>query len=445
VAGRSEHLNPTPVLLYAHTITPRLKYVADFLTRYYGHAFKVMANEAQFMEADGPRINYSHHRIAAGELYIKPSPLLSESEKRRFNLHCTEHNGYKVFFESDCDLRFDLFACIFYLLTRYEEYLPHPKDLYGRFSHEASLAYREGFLDQPLINIWLEDFRKVLEEKWPGIELQKPQFHFEPTYDIDLAWAYKFKPFKVRWGRILQNIAKLQFRQARNHIRVLKGKLQDPYESYEWLDSLHGQHGLKPLYFILAAIERGKWDKNADVQVPQFAQLIHALGARYTLGLHPSWYSGDHKGALAREKAFVEKAGHQHLHHSRQHYIRMSMPHTYHHLYELGIRHDHSMGYGSINGFRASVAMPFFWYDLEQEAQTDLLIHPFCFMDANAYYEEKLSAEEALDQLRQLLQSVRAVGGTISTVWHYHLLGTAPEFEGWREVYAQFVKEATAS
>lgn len=431
------------MLLYAHTITPRLKYVADFLSRYYGHAFKVMANEAVYLESADPKINYSHQRMGANELYIKPSPLLSESERRRFHLHCSEHNGYKVFFESNCDLGFDLFSGIFYLLTRYEEYLPHAKDMYGRFAHEASLAYREEFLHLPLINIWLEDFRKVLEERFPGIQLQKPQFSFEPTYDIDMAWAYKFKPFKVRWGRILQSLAQLKFRQARRHIKVLKGKLQDPYDAYEWLDDLHQQYGLKPVYFILAAIEKGKYDKNADVHVPQFSQLIHALGARYTLGLHPSWYSGDHKAAFAREKAFVEKAGHQHLHHSRQHYLRMSMPHTYHHLQDLGIKHEYSMGYGSINGFRASIATPFFWYDLEQEAQTDLLIHPFCFMDANAYYEQRLSADEALGELRELLRVIRSVGGTMSTVWHNHFLGTAPEFEGWRETYARFVAEAT--
>lgn len=432
-----------PVLLYAHTITPRLKYVADFLTRYYNHPFKVMANETQYLESADPRINYSHQRMGAGELYIKPSPLLSESEKRRFNLHAVEHNGYKVIFESNCDLGFDLFSGIFYLLTRYEEYLPHAKDEYGRFSHEASIAYREEFLHLPLINIWLEDFRKVLEERFPGIQLQKPQFCFEPTYDIDLAWAYKFKPFKVRWGRILQSIFRLKFRQARRHIKVLKGRLQDPYDAYDWLDELHQQYGLKPVYFILAAIEKGRFDKNADVNLPQFKQLVHALGTKYTLGLHPSWYSGDHKAAMSREKSVVEKSGQQHLHHSRQHYIRMTMPHTYHHLMDLGIKHEYSMGYGTINGFRASVATPFYWYDLEKEQQTDLLIHPFCFMDANAYYEQTLSAEEALGELREFLRLIRSLGGTMSTVWHNHLLGTAPEFEGWRETYAQFVAEAT--
>lgn len=432
------------MLLYAHSITPRLKYVVDFLTQYYGYPFKLMANEAAYTESQEYKINYSHQRISADELYIKPSPLLSESEKRRFNLHCATHNGYKVFFESSCDLGFDLFSGIFYLLSRYEEYLPHAKDKYGRFAHEASLAYREEFLHLPLVNIWLEDFRKLLQEKFPDVDLKPAQFNFEPTYDIDLAWAYKFKPFKVRWGRILQSIARFRFRQASRHIKVLKGKLQDPYDSYSWLDELHQQYGLNPVYFILAAIEKGKFDKNTDVQVPQFSQLIHVLGSRYTIGLHPSWYSGDHKAAIAREKAFLEKASHQqHLHHSRQHYIRMSMPHTYHHLMDLGIREEYSMGYGSINGFRASVATPFYWYDLEQEKQTNLLIHPFCFMDANAFYEQNLSPDETLTELRDYLRVIRSVGGTMTTIWHNHILGTAPEFEGMREVYAQFVAEAT--
>lgn len=432
------------MLLYAHTITPRLKYVADFLSRYYGHPFRVMANEPAYLEAVEPKINYSHQRMGGDELYIKPSPLLSEGEKRRFTLHAVPHNGYPVIFESNCDLGFDLFSGIFYLLSRYEEYLPHAKDAYGRFSHEASLAYREEFLHLPLVNIWLEDFRRVLLERYPGLELQKPQFQFEPTYDIDLAWAYKFKPMKVRVGRVLQHIARLRFGQASRYIKVLKGRLQDPYDSYEWLDALHQEYGLKPVYFILAAIEKGRYDKNADVTLPQFQQLVHALGTRYTLGMHPSWYSGDHKAAMGKEKAVVEKAGLQHLHHSRQHYIRMKLPQTYQHLQEMGIQHEYSMGYGTINGFRASVATPFYWYDLEQEAQTGLLIHPFCFMDANAYYEQKLSANETLTQLRELLQAVRAVGGTLSTVWHNHLLGTDPGFAGWREVYAQFVHEATS-
>jgi exo-beta-1,3-glucanase (GH17 family) len=97
------------------------------------------------------------------------------------------------------------------------------------------------------------------------------------------------------------------------------------------------------------------------------------------------------------------------------------------------------MGYGSINGFRASVATPFFWYDLKNEEATNLLVHPFCFMDANSYYEQKQSAEESMQELWRYYQTIQSVKGQMITIWHNSFLGTAPEFEGWREAYQQFV------
>jgi hypothetical protein len=99
------------------------------------------------------------------------------------------------------------------------------------------------------------------------------------------------------------------------------------------------------------------------------------------------------------------------------------------------------MGYGSINGFRASVASPFFWYDLEKEVQTSLRIHPFCFMDANAYYEQKQNAEQAFEELMHYYSVCRAVNGTLITIWHNNFLGTAKEFKGWREIYEKFIAQ----
>lgn len=427
------------MLLYAHSVTPRLRYVADFLTRYYNHSFIVTSNEQAYTASEDFKINYSHQRLSHDEVYIKPCPIMSESEKRKFTLHVVQHGSYKVFFETSGDLGFDIFSCIFYLLSRYEEYLPHQKDTYGRFDHTSSLAFREEFLHLPLINIWLEDFRSFLEQKFAGIELALPQFRFEPTYDIDIAWSYKHKEFKVLFGRIVQAIFTGRWGLANRIIKILKGKLQDPYDAYLWMHELHQRYNLHPVYFFLVAEQKGRFDKNISPHVPQFSKLIHDTAAAYPVGLHPSWASGDHKSLLVREKHFLEKASGRHVYASRQHYIRMSFPHTYHLLLENGITDDYSMGYGSINGFRASIATPFYWYDLEQEQTTNLLIHPFCFMDATAYHEQALTAEQAYDELMQYYHAIKAVGGTLTTIWHNHFLGTTPELEGWREMYERFV------
>ena len=41
--------------------------------------------------------------------------------------------------------------------------------MYGRYAHENSLAFKEGFLNIPLVNIWIEDFKKALKKKFPTL------------------------------------------------------------------------------------------------------------------------------------------------------------------------------------------------------------------------------------------------------------------------------------
>ena len=99
------------------------------------------------------------------------------------------------------------------------------------------------------------------------------------------------------------------------------------------------------------------------------------------------------------------------------------------------------MGYRSINGFRASIASPYVWYDLEKEQPTDLLLHPFCFMDANAFYEQRLTSDNALNELRLFSKQIQQYGGTLITIWHNNFLGTDPSYKGWKEVYQQWISE----
>ena len=62
-----------------------------------------------------------------------------------------------IFFISNnnSDLPFDPFAASFYLISRYEEYLPCVKDQHDRYPATNSLAYQEGFLQQPVVDKWV--------------------------------------------------------------------------------------------------------------------------------------------------------------------------------------------------------------------------------------------------------------------------------------------------
>jgi hypothetical protein len=96
------------------------------------------------------------------------------------------------------------------------------------------------------------------------------------------------------------------------------------------------------------------------------------------------------------------------------------------------------MGYGSINGFRASVAFPFYWYDIEKEKATSLLIHPFCFMEANSFFEQHLSPSEAAKELQHYYNVTKQVGGQLITIFHNHFLTEQQQWRAWREMYENF-------
>jgi hypothetical protein len=160
--------------------------------------------------------------------------------------------------------------------------------------------------------------------------------------------------------------------------------------------------------------------------------------------LHPSWQSGDDRALLKKEKeqlAAMVQAAKSVPTLSRQHFIRFNLPEAYQRLMAAGMTDDYSMGYGSINGFRASVASSYYWYNLEKDKQTALRIHPFCFMDANSFYEQRQDAKQTFEEMIHYLSVCKAVNGTMISIWHNNFLGAASTFEGWGEAYQKFIAQ----
>ena len=432
------------MIVYTNKITPRLQYVTDFIGKeIIGEPFQLTTDNFYFNDYTGPKINYSDAKINNEELMINNCSLLFEDSIKEQNFFCFEVNGFKAFFKAEGDYPFDIFAATFYLLSRYEEYLPHQKDMYGRYSHENALAYKEGFLNIPLVNIWIEDFKKALKKKFPTLNFQPSTFSFQPTYDIDEAFAFKNKELSKIAVGLARSLVNGEWSIANERLKVLRGKANDPYDAFEWMDKLHKKNNLKPLYFFHVAVEKGKYDKNIPPSHPVMQQLIKQHAEKYSIGIHPSWASGDDESLFKKEIKVLESAAGKKITSSRQHYIRFTLPHTFRRLIAAGITNDHSMGYGSINGFRASVSSSFYWYDIKKEQQTNLLLHPFCFMEANSFFEQKYLPQRAYEEMMHYYNAVKDVNGTLITIWHNNFLGTYPLFSGWKDVYEEFVQQAS--
>ncbi|MFT3682528.1 MAG: polysaccharide deacetylase family protein [Ferruginibacter sp.] len=421
-------------LIFSQHITNRLQYTCDFVFKELLHCeYSITAAIEDFKQFTGPKLNYTHTKLSEEEFWLLPHGLLFENNIQPQHIDCFTHNNKKAFFKSSGgDLAFDIFATTFYLLSRYEEYLPHSKDEYGRYHYKESVAYKEDFLQLPLINYWIKDFALALQARLPAFNFQFSTFSFLPTYDIDIAYSYKGKGFIRNIGGFLQA-------PSLERILVLLGIKRDPFDSYYWLHALHKHQNLHPVYFFLVAQKNGIYDKNILPFKPCMENLIAEHAAKYITGIHPSWQSGDDETMLKREKDILEFLSGRFVTFSRQHYIRFNLPAGYRRLIEAAITDDHSMGYGNINGFRASVASSFYWFDLEKNEITTLRIHPFCYMDANSFYEQQHTAQQAFDEMMYYYKVCKEVNGTLITLWHNNFVGTDKQFAGWRNVYEKFI------
>ncbi len=149
------------------------------------------------------------------------------------------------------DLPFDLFSACFFLLSRYEEYLPFEPDQYGRFEADQSLAFRIGFLEEPVIDQWLILFKKLLQQKFPDLVFPAQTFRFISTFDIDNPWAFRHKGLIRNMAGSLKALWQGRYSDFRQRIAVLRGSLQDPFDNYEYIRSIEMKYHFTSVFFFL--------------------------------------------------------------------------------------------------------------------------------------------------------------------------------------------------
>ncbi len=427
------------LFIYTTNISTRLQYI---LAELFKNEYTLTNNIEEYLAHNGACINYSANAIKALELQVVPHPLLQEKSIRNQDTECFDWIGYPVFFKTNNGaIPFDIFSASFYLLSRYEEYLPHSVDEYGRYSHTNSLAFKNKFLHLPLIQLWMQQLAIQLQQLATNYSLPSAIFSFTPTYDIDIAYSYLHQPILKNVFGFFKDLLQAKFESFSERAMVYAGKQKDPFDQYNWLQDLHEQYQLNPIYFFLVSNKRKGVDKNISPSKKAMRQLMQKIGKKYLVGIHPSWQSGNDTTVLKNEINALSSILNAPVQSSRQHFLRMQLPSTYQQLIALGITKEHSMGYGSINGFRASYANAYFWYDLKDELKTTLEIHPFCYMDATAIFKLGYAAYEAKKELQDFYKIIQSVNGNMICIFHNNFLTDQVALYEWKKTYASFLAD----
>ncbi len=387
-------------------------------------------------DTDSFIVNYSHEP-QKDSFHILPFGLLEQKGVKIQDIKTGEYNGIVTIFSSETgDMPFDIFSAVFYMVSRYEEYLPFVPDQHGRFRAEDGIAYKHKFHNIPIVDLWVKKLSELIEIPFPY-----DNYKFQLTIDVDCPWKYKgqslFRTF-LRMGKMLSTGHFKDFSEA---FAVLSGRKPDPWFTFDYLDTIEKQLKNPIQYFILFGQKRPH-DTAPSIHKKDFKKLVNRLGTKQKIGIHPSYASYASVKELEKEYYSMSYIIKNKIQRSRQHYLKMKFPETFRNLIRLGIRQEFSMGWVSQVGFRAGIARSFPFYDLEKEKETHLILVPFFAMDRSMKDYMNIDRTKAREELMILVNRVKEVSGQFCMLWHNDSISDAGEWKGWREIFEEMVKYA---
>jgi peptidoglycan/xylan/chitin deacetylase (PgdA/CDA1 family) len=356
----------------------------------------------------------------------EPIPVLFGSAHRGVGLEISDKEIF-------CSI--DLFGSSFFMLTRYEEIVTRERDAFDRFPATASTAYRENFLDRPIVNEYLEILWAALNHLWPQLQRRQRSYRAILSHDVDWPLVTLGLPWKQVAKSAAGDVAVrrdpvLAFKRLVSRVETGRGRFdRDVGNVFDFIMDLSEKHDLKSAFYFIAGHSGGSIDGTYDIQSPWIRSLVRTIHDRgHEIGFHGSFKTYQDAEQTKKEVdtllSVCDQEGIQQDHWGgRQHYLRWSNPDTWRNWERAGLSYDSTLAYAGQAGFRSGVCYEYPVFDLLRGSRLPLRERPLIVMEAtlfsttsNAYMS--LPDEVGLALLECLSQQVRRYAGDFTLLWH---------------------------
>jgi uncharacterized protein DUF7033 len=327
-------------------------------------------------------------------------------------------------------LAVDVFGSAFFMLSRYEELVATERDEHERFPAQASLSLREGILERPIVNEYVELLWSALRHCWPRLERTERRFQLRLTHDIDHPLATPDRPpaavLRSAGGDVVRRREPgLAARRLRALVAARRGeRAGDPYDTFDFLASTSERHGVRSAFYFMAHERSGEFDPPPLLEHPRIEHAmrrIHAAG--HEIGLHPSYNTFRDvtrtSGEFTRLRGVAQRLGiEQERWGGRQHYLRWENPTTWQNSERAGLDYDSSLGYSDAVGFRSGLCDEHAVFDLRARQRLGIRELPLHVMDVTLFGQLGLGPEAAHDRVLELARACREHAGPLVLLWH---------------------------
>lgn len=345
-------------------------------------------------------------------------------------------------------LGIDIFGSCFFMLSRYEEYVVKNRDKLDRFDYKDSFAYKNGFLDRPIVNEYVELLWCAIKSICPNAKRRETNYQVIPTHDID-------KPFGILYDsplQILRHFAGDVFykRGLSASFKRLKSifykfflpehLIDQGNEVFDFIIQSSKKYNLNDIFFFMNS-KLSCFDGNYYVDWPNVKALLEkVIEAGHQVGIHPSYDSYLNPKEIRKECVHMVNVLHSIPHGSlaggRQHYLRWNNPMTWQAYEFAGLNMDSTLTFAGHVGFRCGVCYPYTVYDVVNRKPLNVKEMPLIVMDGTLFEYMRLSQDEALEVCKKLSQRCRRYNGDFVFLWHNTMLYD----EGNRAFYARLLE-----
>jgi len=321
----------------------------------------------------------------------------------------------------DAELKCDVVASAFFLLTRCEETASQARDEHDRFPASASFSLKQDILNRPLV----DEYAACLFRQLSGIADIPPRrspwgrhpYAVCLTHDVDqIALFRSIRQMLAATRLSLRYKPSAAWRVPRDFMSCLLGKRSDPFATFEDLVALEKSVGARGTYFFLSG--RGK-DAARRYSLSAVADTIALLQhAGHEIGLHGSYEAYADALLLEEERERLESACHTRVVSIRNHYLRFKLPDTWRAQHDAELETDSTLSFANHEGFRAGTCMPFSSFDAASGVCLGVTEVPLTIMEGTLYRYRKLRAPRVSAHIDQMTDTIRAVGGAFVLLWH---------------------------
>jgi hypothetical protein len=423
------------LLIYTQKLTPRISYIFKHIClRILGIDLIFTSVIEEFIAHVGPKISYGKKPLG-NEVFFQSYGLLEQQGFEAIEISVKKWGNTFGFFSvsSSSSLPFDIFSSSFYMISRYEEYFPHVKDEMGRFMASESLAFKEKFIQQPVVDIWAYLFKEELKEAFPEFVFPKKKITIHPIIEAAQPYAFKQKGIFRSVLGFINGFFKGEIRNMIERTQVILGIKRDPLDTFKWIVNKANRSDFKLTVFFLLG-NALSFNESMNTHRQKFKMLIKFVSDYKEVGLIFSYNSLSDYEMLKSEKRRMEEITNRSLASSMNSEFLVNLPDLYRHLVELEVKRDFTMVFRDTIGFRAGTCTPFLFYDLDYEIKTPLVVHPAA-MTTLAF--QKKYASDIEKTVNNTIKAVEEVNGTFTMIFSNKDFSSTENKKIWRRIFSE--------